>query len=272
MSVRTACRDLLATFPLADGLFRRFVWSRLHFPEVEMRFLNSLGSNSIDVALDVGAATGSYAWILNRKALPVFAFEPGERHSRNLERAAVGTRVRVVKAAVGASRGRFDLYTPGSDSHAHHSATLSLGNPVVAHAKVQVRQVDQTTLDAFVAENLDSSRSVDVLKVDVEGYELEVFKGAQQLISRYHPLIFCEIEKRHNAGYRDVFVLLRAAGYRSYIFQNGAFHEFDGEITDELQSVQALQARLDGTYDSAENTYVNNFVFQHHGSRVKVAR
>jgi FkbM family methyltransferase len=269
MRIRTAARDLVGHFPLIDGLFRRFVWSRIHFPEVEMRFIDALGAERIDVAIDVGAATGSYAWILNRKSRLVFCFEPGEFHARCLERSVFGSRIRVVRAAVGDFGGEVKMYTPGSDTNALHSATLSSANPVAGQRETQVRDVQQVTLDEFFADKLEG-RTVDLIKVDVEGYELQVFLGAGTLISRYHPLIFCEIEMRHNERYREVFRLLRSGGYVSCIFRDGAFRVFQGEALDELQTMEALKDRLDGTYDPQMNRYVNNFVFQHELSRIKV--
>jgi FkbM family methyltransferase len=244
----------------------------VYFPEVEMRFLNSLATHSIDIAIDVGAAMGSYSWILNRKSRQVIAFEPGELHARNLQQTVFGTRISVVKAAVGAECGTVAMYTPGADTNALHSATLSLGNPVTAVPGTQVREVEQVTLDEFLGPKIGPGHTVDVLKVDVEGYELEVFKGASLLLERHHPLIFCEIEQRHNAGYAAVFRLLRAAGYSSYVFQEGSFRLFAGEAIDNLQSAHALQSRLDRSYDPARNLYVNNFVFQHPQSRIKVAK
>jgi FkbM family methyltransferase len=272
MGVRAVCRELLGRFPLADGLFRRFVWSRIHFAEIEMRFLDSLGRDSIDIAFDVGAAAGSYAWILNRKSKQVFSFEPGDRHARYLQRVVFGTRISVVRAAVGIDCRRVTMYTPGSDANALHSATLSVSNPVSSHSGTKTSEVDQISLDSFLAQEIDPSRSVDVLKIDVEGYELEVLKGARALIVRHHPLIICEIEQRHNAGYAEIFALLRAAGYRSYVFQESDFRAFDGEAIEGFQSENALKARLDGSYDRAKNLYINNFIFQHPESRIRVVK
>lgn len=271
MSVRTTIRDLLATQPQVDGLFRRHVWSRVHFPEVEMRFLQSLPATSIDVAIDVGAAHGSYAWILNRKSRQVFSFEPGERHASYLEQSIGGTRIRLVKAAVGNACGFVNMYTPGTDTDALHSATLSASNPVADSLQTEVRQVEQVTLDSYFADKLDQGRTIDLLKVDVEGYELQVFEGAQSLLSRHRPLVFCEIEARHNAAYSRVFELLRAAGYRCFIHREGTFMPFDGNRIEPLQSAHDLRVRLSRDYDPNNNLYINNFVFQHDRSRIKVS-
>ena len=195
------------------------------------------------------------------------------RNARPLpERAIFGTKILLVKAAVGSTCSRVSMYTPGSDSDALHSATLSPCNPIACHIATKVRQVDQVTLDSLFIDKIDIGRSADVLKVDVEGYELEVFKGAQALIARHHPLIFCEIEKRHNAECGKVFQLLRAAEYKSYVFQEGSFLAFNGDAIDHLQPTEALKIRLDGSYNPAKNLYINNFVFQHPRSRIKVIK
>jgi FkbM family methyltransferase len=269
--MRKVVRDWLAEFPLVDGLFRRFVWSRIHFPEVEMRFIDSLGPRSIDIAVDVGAATGSYSWILNRKSRQVFSFEPGLRHAQYLERVIFGTTITLVKSAVGNECAVVTMYTPGSDTVAHHSATVSKDNPVAASLNAETRLVEQVTLDQYFTGNIQEGRSVDLIKIDVEGYESEVLEGGKALISRFQPLIFCEIEKRHNAEYMRVFNYLRSAGYVSYIFQAGKYEVFDGDSIEHLQSEGALRTRVDGSYDPLRNLYVNNFVFQHALSRIKVA-
>lgn len=271
MSIRTTLRDSLGAHPRLDGLFRRLLWSRIHFPEMELRFLNDQPAGSIDVAIDVGAALGPYSWVLNRRARQVFAFEPGEQHGRFLEANVTGTRITLVRAAVGDEFKTVNMYTAGSDTHAFHSATLSQSNPVAAKSGATIRQVEQVTLDGFFADELDTDRTVDVLKVDVEGYENAVFRGAQELLRMYHPLVICEIEARHDPEYHKTFELLRSLGYKSYIFRDGGYRLFDGDTIHQFQSAEALKERLSGRYNPAKNEYFNNFVFQHPQSRVKVA-
>jgi FkbM family methyltransferase len=271
MTLRTSMRDLLGRMPMADGLFRRLVWSRMHFPEVELRFLEGLPAKSIDIAIDVGAALGSYTWVLNRKAAAVYAFEPGDLHGRVLAASIMGSRVTLERSAVGASAGTVSMYTPGSDTDAFHSATLSADNPVTASPGTQVRQVPQVSLDEYFLDKRDQGRHIDILKVDVEGYEQAVFDGAKGIIARHHPLVFCEIEKRHNAGYARVFQTFRQGGYRCYVYQDdGTAVPFDATTLDDVQRPEALEARLNHQQGPGGARYINNFIFQHPQSRVKV--
>jgi FkbM family methyltransferase len=270
MSFITVIRDLLSNYPIADGLFRRLVWSRVHFPENEMRILDDLPTGAIDVAIDVGAAHASYAWILNRKSYCVFAFEPGVAHGDYLEKVVSGTRIKLVRAAVGAQPGTVKMYTPGVDSHALHSATLAADNPVVTMSGTTVREVPQVALDDFVKANVVASRSVDVLKVDVEGYELDVFRGAVCTLTEHAPLVFCEIEKRHNADCARVFELLEGLGYTTYAWREGSFMPFNHHEIETVQRPESLRVRLSPGHDPSKNEYLNNFVFQHPNSRIKV--
>jgi len=235
-----------------------------------MRFLHAVRRGSIDVAVDVGAAMGSYSWILGRRSAEVYAFEPGHFYYRYLKRVVLGSNVNVIQAAVGSVCDKATLFTPGSDRNALHSATLSRANPVARLPGTHVDQIDQVTLDEFFSERLALKRSIDVLKVDVEGYELDVFRGSIEVLSKYHPLIFCEIEARHNARYKEVFDLLRKLGYDCYIFRGGAIEAFEGERIEALQTEDDLTVRMSSSYRPDSNKYINNFVFQHPQSRIRV--
>lgn len=261
----------MAKAPLADALFRRLVWSRMHFPETEMRFLNGLPAGAIDVAIDVGAAKGCYAWILARISRVVFAFEPGTKHRQLISRVAFGTNIKVIGAAVGSETGTAKMYTPGDDREALHSATLSTGNPVAGHAAVRVESVAQVTLDGFLKSALKAGRSVDFLKIDVEGYEQAVIDGGLNTLKTFHPLVVCEIEARHNADYRKVFSILRSLGYSCYVFHGRKATQFDGVDIEQFQTDAALSIRLANGNDPDTNRYINNFIFQHPQSKIKVS-
>lgn len=235
-----------------------------------MKFLNDLPAGMIDVAIDVGAALGPYSWILNRKANKVFAFEPGEEHGQYMQANVGRTRITLVRAAVGDVEKTVEMYTPGADTHAFHTATLSLSNPVVKASGVSTHQVNQITLDGYLDGKLDAGARIDLIKVDVEGYENEVFVGARAHIERHFPLVICEIEARHNPDYRKSFSFFRELGYAVYVYESGAYRPFAGDDIAAVQSEAALAERLSGDFNPLTNAYLNNFVFQHPRTRVKV--
>lgn len=265
-------KSVLEQFPFVEAWFRRTVWSRVHFPESEMKYLHNLRGKPIDVAIDVGAALGGYAWILNRKSRKVIAFEPGETHSNFMSSALAASSIKLVRKALGNVQGTADFYTPGDDTIALHSATLSAENPVVNGQKTNVKQVEQVTLDGIAKSLMGQNERLDFLKVDVEGYELAVFEGAMRTIKEYQPLVICEIEARHNDRYLEVFNMLRAAGYQAYIYQNNGFVKFDGNDISVFQTEEDLNYRLSENYSPGQSQYINNFVFEHPQSKLKVSQ
>jgi FkbM family methyltransferase len=271
MALRSAIKRLLARFPLLDGQFRRHILSRIRFPEGEQRWLNALPSGSIDMAVDVGAAIGSYTWILSRKSRQVFAFEPGQIHGSYLARFAPGSNITVVRAAVGACSGKLSIFTPGTDDVARQAATLSVKNPVIRVPGTTSEPVEVVSLDEFFAGRIDGERTIDLIKIDIEGYELEALKGARGLLERHRPLLICEIEKRHNADFDLVFDFLRSLEYRSFIYREGGFQPFEERDISPLQTEEAWQRRNGPSFDPERNNYINNFVCQHRKSKLHVA-
>jgi FkbM family methyltransferase len=269
--LRTVVRDLLAGSPRADALFRRHVWSRIHFPEAELKALDEFPSGLIDCAIDVGAALGGYAWVLGRKARRVICYEPGQVHGDYLESAIKGGVISLVRAAVGSEPGELDMFTPGSDTDACHMATLSPDNPVIDTPGTSVRRVPVVTLDCDLPARIGTNARVDVLKVDVEGFENAVFEGARETLRRHRPLVIVEIEARHNPRHGEVFGLLEGLGYRTHFWRDGRYHQLTDQDITALQTAEDLAERLRPGHDPARNRYINNFVFQHSETRIKMA-
>ncbi len=264
--MRQALRRILSRSPLFDGMFRRVVWSRLHFPEHELRILNDMRGRPFDLAVDIGAALGSYTWVLNRKARDVIAFEPGRKHFAHVDAARISSRVRAVNAAVGAEAGMAELITPGETNDGRHMATLSTRNPVTNAPQVTKDMVRVVTLDAYIDENFDGTRRLDLLKIDVEGFENAVLTGSLRRIAGDHPVIIAEIEARHNPDYVEFFDTLAGLGYTCHGYKSGLYVPFTAAEVGAQEApdhfVGEANHRIDG--------YVINFIFQHPNSVAKV--
>jgi uncharacterized protein YndB with AHSA1/START domain len=97
---------------------------------------------------------------------------------------------------------------------------------------------------------------VSLLKVDVEGHELEVLQGASRTIDRERPVILVEVEQRHiSVPIATVFRYITDYGYRGFFWRHGRLWpiaEFASEIH---QSTPGSHSLID------RKEYVNNFIF-----------
>lgn len=161
-----------------------------------------------DTFLDVGANIGYYTRLASKlvgKRGIVHAFEPNpaairllEKNTRNL------SNVHLHETAVSDAEGICDF------SVNKYGETSAIGLNPAAKYVVRVRQ---NSLDNLF---LDEAR-IDVIKIDVEGFEKEVLFGAKDIIGKHHPLLYFEYISIYasNRGFRfaDFKSLLEPWGY-----------------------------------------------------------
>ncbi|MER3430247.1 MAG: hypothetical protein C4324_04245 [Blastocatellia bacterium] len=158
-------------------------------PEQVLEFAATVKAGN--TVLDIGANVRLYSILASRRAGPsgrVYAFEPAPRNIQFLNRHIKLNRaenVFVVEAACGRQVGEADFF-PGPNS-----AMGSLQK--VGGDKFRVTAI---TIDQFV---LAEKISPDVIKIDVEGAELDVIYGAENTLSRSRPVIFLST---HSPGLR----------------------------------------------------------------------
>ena len=171
----------LATYAMGAGT------ASLHVTESgEAALLRQLAAHRRGRAvtvIDVGAHTGEYA-ICARAAFGPHAelhcFEPQPETFAMLERRLDDDpRARPHRLALGAEAGVASLYGAASSSAFTSFYDAAFGAP--GHEVTRVDEVEVTTLDEVVAE-LGLGR-IDLLKVDVEGHELAVLRGASGLLA-----------------------------------------------------------------------------------------
>jgi FkbM family methyltransferase len=126
-----------------------------------------------DTVLDCGAAEGLFSLRVAPRAGRTIVFEPSPIFTASLERTFAGASgVTIVPHALGAREGRARL--------AVGSLTSRLDN---ANHGIAVRV---TTIDQWVRE---AGGPVDFIKADLEGFELEVLRGAEETIAECRPRI-----------------------------------------------------------------------------------
>lgn len=164
-----------------------------------------------DCAIDVGANFGVYTIPMAQAVGPagkIFAFEPSAGTAAYL-RASVelnhGAQVEVIQAAVSDHPGEGALHLGSSPEESTLAVTVS--------SKPAMETVKLTTLDAHLAGT--HGRRIALIKLDAEGHELQVGRGARELLARDEPVVLFEI--RHGSSFEFGFLaFLQSLGWSGY--------------------------------------------------------
>lgn len=170
-----------------------------------------------DVVVDVGASMGVVALLAGKIGCRVLAIEPEQRNFEKLRRniALNDLSCEPLRLAITDHSGTATLHVFPRGRSGHH--TLAPRDAAIA-----TQVVECTTIDELLERR--AIERVDLLKVDVEGAEPEVFAGAASSLARgaIRTIVF-EISKRplERMGHdvEDVIRPLRAAGYSIRTFE-----------------------------------------------------
>ncbi|HSS19401.1 MAG TPA: FkbM family methyltransferase [Pyrinomonadaceae bacterium] len=182
-----------------------------------------------DVIADVGSYVGLYAVALAKRVGAtgrVIAFEPESSNHQalkeHIELNKVVDRVTLVRAAVGDRRGFVEMSSNLDSSHVSGSVVTATDSASAA--------VPCVTLDEFFAD-----QKLDLLKIDVEGFEEKVLQGAASLLTdaaRSPRVIFIEV---HPYAWPDV-----GTTSESFLQRLGQFgyrvQELSGERTQRIEN------------------------------------
>jgi FkbM family methyltransferase len=164
-------------------------------PTTVRLFLGLLGSRS--TVIDVGANSGLFSLLAARHdpTVRVHALEPVGRVFALLETNVALNGLSAVtchRVACGDAAGRVTMHVPADDP-VPMMASLVDGWCPGSHL---TEEVDCVTVDSLVDLGGTGSRRVDVIKVDAEGSEDAVLRGAATTLERHRPFIFCEVLAR----------------------------------------------------------------------------
>lgn len=188
------------------------------------------------VYVDGGAHDGAMAKTFSQafEQLQVHAFEPNGDLFPALEANLAdipGTRN---QAALGASSGQMSMYinqSPMTSSLLPRSDYAEKYFDEVTRIK-ETRTIPVTTLDEWYASAKPGR--VDILKLDLQGYEVEALRGATQLLADGVRCVYAEVNfvplYDNSALFGDVDAIMRQNGYRLFNLYNLATKEQDWQL------------------------------------------
>lgn len=171
-----------------------------------------------DEVVDIGANVGGFTVRFAKKAGTVHAFEPIPETADQLEQNLVQNNiVNVVVHRVGLSSEPGVLYSHRTPDSGSTSLTTNKDLSDAPEEPVQV-----TTLDDVLG-----GHPIRFIKLDVEGMEVSVLKGARALIAQAQPVVFFEIQKDNMGAFGSTFSAL-AGFFSGYHFYFNLHTEQDG--------------------------------------------
>ena len=208
--------------------------------------------------VDVGASWGLFSYHFARLvggSGTVFSYEPHPMNKPALEKLAKARpNVRFRAAAVSDWAGTADLQVPVFGSR-HVTAQSSLAHGFDGQRGVRVEKVTVPTvrLDDEVGD-----RRVDLVKVDVEGHEMSVLRGASETLRKYLPPMLIEVEQRHlDCPIKDVFAEIEDIGYVLYFIDGAALRPI-GEFDLDKHQLSSVAQEVFTPFSMPEG-YVHNF-------------
>jgi FkbM family methyltransferase len=151
-----------------------------------------------DVFYDIGANIGFFSLIAARRVGPngrVYAFEPVPENAAAISRSARLNgfeAVDVFNVAVGSANGRTELMLA---RHIGGATLASVGPPPDLRGTIDVEIV---TVDRLIAQR--GLRPPTLVKVDVEGAELDALKGMAETLRTHRPTVLYEVDDASRSG------------------------------------------------------------------------
>lgn len=137
------------------------------------------------ILFDVGANCGSYSRRL-RQCFPdaaITAFEPNPEVFANLVEGLSESRIDCINRGLSSEPGEMELFLTSSNRQTSHASVYQgVLSDLHAYADVEKITVGLTTLDQYSLEK--GIDRIDFLKIDTEGHELAVLKGARALLEQ----------------------------------------------------------------------------------------
>src|SRR6516165_8115672 len=156
--------------------------------EPELRLLRTL-VNPARESLDIGAAEGIYTYFLSRRSKHVHAYEPNPKFCEFIANAGVSnTTVHNVAASDHEGKAILSIPIINGVQYPWRARVSDLAPPdaTAVPIRVALRRLDEM-----------GHTNVGFIKIDVEGQEAAVLRGASRIIERNLPTLLIEIEQSH---------------------------------------------------------------------------
>lgn len=160
-----------------------------------------------DVGANIGATTLNFAKLTGEDG-KVHSFEPDPINYYSIQKNIKLNNFKNIvlnKIGLGNNEGTFNIYTIDKNNKGMNKIVNGDNNNNPDFQKIQV-----TTIDHYIQKNK-------IQKIDVEGFELNVIKGSYEVLNKFHPDLFIELDNQNlidqNTSAKELVKYLINIGY-----------------------------------------------------------
>lgn len=195
------------------------------------------------IALDIGSNIGLYSFLLSFYFDKVYSFEPifemcqrchGIKKNIFINNVALGDKIceEIINTPIVNGK---KVYGLSSISNVFQGSHQQL---------IHIKRLD----------DYSDIKNIGFIKIDTEGFEDNVIKGAQKIISRDRPVIMIEIEKRHNQeSFQYISQNMYGLSYKGFYLNEKKLKDISSFSFDRYQTVTSAGECI--------QPYLNNFFF-----------
>ena len=206
-------------------LFARYVILKLPYDKNEkdfLRFLNLIeeGGHVLDIGANIGVMTYYFAKKFSESR--VHSFEPVPDNLKVLRKIVDKfnlSNVKIYPYALGNKNEKVKMVMPEFNKVFFHG--LSHVEEVNTKNSGHLYDVEMRRLDSF--EEIKNVK-INAIKIDIEEYEYNVLKGAEELIQKNRPVIYCELWENENR--EKSFEFISKLNYKVFINQEKNLKEY----------------------------------------------
>lgn len=177
--------------------------------EPHITFFLKRNLKSTSVFVDVGSNYGWHSIMSSKLCKTVYSFEPQnymyEIQMKNIYQNNIKN-ITLLKYGIGNTNERLTM-SPINYKENVNFGDLSIG---IGGESIDVRTIDDLNLGR-----------VDIIKIDVQGFEKFVLEGGAKSINEYKPLLIIELEdhqlRKFNYNVNDLFKFIKNQGYHIYL-------------------------------------------------------
>ena len=192
--------------------------------EKELQLLKKIIIPETDT-IDIGVYRGVYSYEMAKYSKMVHAFEPNPIIFKDIELnlRKIIKNINLYNFALSDKENKVLLKVPIRNKNydkSNYEEYFQMGRATI-HEQNVMGDIETFEIKSKKLDNFTFSNKISFIKIDVEGHEMSVIKGAENTIKQYKPTLLVEIEEKHSKQkVLDSINYINSLGYESFFYDN----------------------------------------------------